>query len=174
MEAAELFESTVEWLQSHYMNFRLFAERDIVWTVQLRIAQVIEEQNLPYRVFNDHTICGRSADLAILDGDSVAVAAEFKYEPSHERKADRGGDIQPGKFDVVSWAKVVEDVQRVRECAERGNAKVAFSVFVDEGGHFRKHEPHPGSEWIDWGQGVWVLWSQFGATSPRQEQRRCL
>ncbi len=123
----------------------------------------VARAGLTYHVFNDHTIStGIRADLAILDGDAVAVAAEFKYEPSHARRADRGGDIWPSKLDpsVAFWTgegSVEKDVQRVREYVERRGVKNAFSVFIDEGGRFRHRDPHPQSQWVDWGQGVWVL-----------------
>ena len=163
MKAADLFESALQWMQERYTDFRFFAERDIVWTLQLRISLEIEGGGLPYRVFNDHTIFrGTRTDLAILDGDSAEVAVELKYEPSHARRADRGGDIWPSKLDpsVVFWTgegSVEKDVQRIREYVDRGSVREAFSVFIDEGCHFRWRDPHPGSEWIDWGQGVWVL-----------------
>ena len=161
MEAAALFEGALRWLQRSYSAHRFFTERDIVWTLQLRMLQEVAEAGLTHRVFNDHTISGRTrTDLAILDGDSVAVAAEFKYEPSHTRRADQGGDIWPSKFDVVSWTgdgSVEEDIRRVRDYVERSNAQQAFSIFIDEGGRFRHRNPYPGSEWLDWGQGVWVL-----------------
>ncbi len=167
MEATELFEEALRWLQREYKEYKFFAERDIVWTVQLRILQEIERAGLSYRVFNDHTMWrGVRADLAILDGDSVEVAAEFKYEPSHDRRADRGGDIWPSKLDpsVVFWrgkdGSVEKDVQRVRDYVEQGKATAAYSVFIDEGGRFNWRDPHPGTEWIDWGHGIWVLWSQ--------------
>lgn len=166
MEAAELFESTLRWLQGRYTNYRFFTERDIVWIVQLRILEEIARTALPYRVFNDHTIFGRTrTDLAILAGDTVEVAIEFKYEPSHERRADRGGDIWPSKLDpsVVFWTgegSVERDILRVRDYVDQRNVKVAFSVFIDEGGRFRHRDPYLGSEWVDWGQGVWVLWSK--------------
>ena len=159
----EIFEGAIRWLQHRYTDFRFFAERDIVWTVQERIAREIASSDSPYRVFNDHTIWGGTrADLVILDGDSIEVAAEFKYEPSHARRADRGGDIWPSKLDpsVVCWGSVERDVQRVREYVEQGNVNAAFSIFVDEGGHFRYRDPHPGSEWIDWGRNVSILWSK--------------
>ena len=164
MKAAELFEATLRWLQSHYSGFRFFSQRDIVWTVQLRLLAEIEESGLPYRVFNDHTIRrGIRADLVILDGDSLEVSAEFKYEPSHDRDVDLGGDIWSSKFPVVFWTgegSVEKDVRRVRDYVQRGNAKAAYSVFIDEGGSFRHRNPHPGSKWSDWGQGVWVLSSR--------------
>ena len=160
MKAGELFREAVRWLKEHYTDFRFFAERDIVWTVQLRILEEIARAGLTYRVFNDHTISRKTRpDLAILAGDTVEVAAEFKYEPSHERRADRGGDIWPSKLDpsVVDWASVEKDIIRVRDYVDQRNVKVAFSVFIDEGGRFRHRDPHLGSEWVDWGQGVWVL-----------------
>lgn len=165
MEAAELFEVTLRWLQSRYSDYRFFAERDLVWTVHLRLLAKIEESGLPYRVFNDHTIRqGLRADLVILDGDSLEVAAEFKYEPSHERDVNLGGDIWTSKFPVVFWTgegSVQRDVQRVRDYVQRGNAKASYSVFIDEGGSFRHRNPHRGSRWTDWGQGVWVLLSRW-------------
>ena len=164
MEAVELFEATLRWLQSRYSDFRFFTERDIVWTVQLRLLAEIAELGLPYRAFNDHTIRrGIRADLVILDGDSLEVAAEFKYEPSHDRAVDLGGDIWSSKFPVVFWTgegSVEKDVQRVQDYVQHGNAKAAYSVFIDEGGAFRHRDPHPGGRWSDWGQDVWVLSSQ--------------
>lgn len=166
MEVEELFESALRWLQGQYTVYRFFTERDVVWTVQLRISEEIARMGLPYRVFNDHTISGRTrTDLAIISDGSIQLAAEFKYEPSHQRRADYGGDIWPSKLDpsVVSWTgegSVEKDVYRAREYVEERNVRVAYSVFIDEGGRFRHRQPHPESEWIDWGQGVWVLWSK--------------
>ena len=165
MDATEVFESALQWLQAHYTGYRFFTQRDVVWTVQLRISEEIAQAGLPYRVFSDHTICSRiRTDLAILSGDNVEVAAEFKYEPAHIRRADREGDIWHSKLNpsVVFWTgegSVARDVCRVREYVEQRNVKTAHSVFIDEGGHFRHREPHPGSEWEDWDNGVCVLLS---------------
>ena len=124
MNAGELFESTLRWLRDHYTDFRFFTERDVVWTVQLKILKEIERLGLPYSVFNDHTITkNRRTDLAILNGDSIEVAAEFKYEPSHDRRADWGGDIWRTKFPVVDWKEVGKDVQRVRDYVGKHNVK---------------------------------------------------
>jgi hypothetical protein len=100
-----------------------------------------------------------SADLVILDSTEVVeMAAEFKYEPSHKRN-----DIPSRKFSVVTWGYdgIAKDMERVREFVDRGKAKVAYAVFIDEGGHFhQKHLAPPGSEWKDWGNEVWVLSSR--------------
>ena len=106
MEAIELFESTIEWLRSQYAGYRFFTERDVVWTIQLRMLEEIERTHLPYRVVNEYRLGGPRADLVVLAGGSVEVAVEFKYEPSHARKADRGGDIWSSKLDpsAVFWS----------------------------------------------------------------------
>ena len=160
MDAATLFENTMDWLRDGYGEHRFFVERDIVWTAQLRLLQEVERANLPYRVFDDYTLFrGNRADLAILNGGAVEVAAEFKYEPSHAR----GDEFGPGKFPVVAWTgdgSVAKDVQRVRDYAAQGNAKTAYAVFIDEGGEFRRRTPRAGSEWRDWGNGVWALWTK--------------
>jgi hypothetical protein len=102
--AATLFEDVIAWLQEHYDEFEFWVERDLVWTVQSRLRQMIAEQHLPYRVFNDYPLLpgarrARSADVVIRDTDeTVLVAAEFKYEPSHHR-----AEVLPGKLPVVVW-----------------------------------------------------------------------
>ena len=122
MDAATLFENTMDWLRDAYGEHRFFVERDIVWTAQLRLLQEVEQANLPYRVFNDYTLFGKTrADLALLNGEVVEVAAEFKYEPSHARS----GEFGPGKFPVVAWTgegSVAKDVSarpRLRRARER-------------------------------------------------------
>src|SRR5690242_16270653 len=93
MEATELFENAIGWLQQNYANFQFFVERDVVWTIQMYLIKQIKERDLPYKVFNDFPILpgsrrSLSADIAILnsnENDLVEVAAEFKYEPSHRR-----------------------------------------------------------------------------------------
>ena len=169
MEATELFESTIEWLRSQYAGYRFFTERDVVWTIQLRMLEEIERRRLPYRVVNEYKLGGPRADLVVLAGGSVEVAAEFKYEPSHDRKSDRGGDIWSSKLDpsAVFWndpnGSVTKDIRRVQEYVEQGKAKAAYSIFIDEGGCFRwRGSPH-GSKWIDWHGGISVLWSKVHA-----------
>lgn len=172
MEATELFESTIEWLRSQYASYRFFTERDVVWTIQLRMLEELERTHLPYRVVNEYGfgVGGPRADLVVLAGGSVEVAAEFKYEPSHARKADRGGDIWSSKLNpsAVFWSdssgrSVIGDVRRVQAYVEQGEAKAAHFIFIDEGGHFRwRGSPH-GSKWIDWPGGISVLWSKVPA-----------
>ncbi len=168
MEASDLFEDAMQWLRQHYRQFRFFTERDVVWTVQQRIADEIRRTNASYRVFNDHTILPRiRTDLAILKGgsDAVEVAVEFKYEPSHNRRADRGGDIWPTKLDpsVVFWTgdgSVEKDSQRIINYVNKKRTKAAYMVFLDEGGRFRHRDPFEGTDWVGWENGVSVLWSK--------------
>ena len=109
----------------------------------------------------------RSADLVIRDADkAVVVAAEFKYEPSHRR-----AELLPAKLPVVFWGTdgVAKDINRIREFVDRGAARAAFAVFIDEGGYFRYRPAHPGTEWRDWptshpgGHEVSVLWACWPA-----------
>ena len=162
----------MEWLREHYGEYRFFAQRDVVWTVQMHIAQKIQEANLPYRVFHNHTITkGNHSDLAILNSDlEIEVAIELQYEPSHTRSSIRSnGDIWFSKLqqEVVFWddksGSVKNDVQKILGYAENGHAKTAYFVFIDEGGYHRHRAPFPRSEWRDWGNGVRVLWSQATA-----------
>ena len=104
---------------------------------------------------------------------SVEVAAEFKYEPSHNRS-----DIWPTKFGptVVFWGNdgVGKDIERIKEFVTREKTKVAYSVFIDENGFFSHKPPHPDSQWIHWDTNdasshhVSILWSQVQITSKRK------
>ncbi|MYD65405.1 MAG: hypothetical protein F4X26_05415 [Chloroflexi bacterium] len=160
MEATELFEDAIEWLREHYGEFRFFAERDLVWTIQCRLLEQIEDNNLPLGVFNDHGIGRKRADLVVMDGDSVAIAVEFKYEPSHERDDRQGGDIRHTKFPAVVWAEVCADIDRVHEYVEQHQVRAGYSIFVDEGGAFSRRPAPVRSQWIDWGGRRSVLWSR--------------
>lgn len=172
MQARELFENTMGWLREHYHEHRFYTERDVVWTVQLRLLHEIENGELPLRVFNDYTISkGVRSDLVIMNGDVVEVAIDFKYEPSHSRSTKRGGDIPASKLDpsVVFWrdnsGSVLKDVERCADYVAQGKAEVAYAVFIDEGGEFAHRAPPEGAEWRDWGAGRRVLW--FRAPSLR-------
>ena len=154
-------------------QFEFWVERDLVWTVQSRLRQLIAGQHLPYGVFSDYPLLAgtrraRSADLVIHHADgTVLVAVEFKYEPSHRR-----AEILPGKPPVVAWGGegVAGDIVRIREFAEQGAARTAVAVFVDEGRCFRHRPAYPGSAWRDWepsrtgGHEVAVLWACWPAT----------
>lgn len=147
----------------HYSDYHFFVERDVVWTLQSHLIGGIKEARAPYLVFNDYPILpGIRADLVLVDQHTnrIEVAAEFKYEPSHQRK-----DILPSKLPVVFWGDdgVGKDVKRVHEFVRLGKVQTAYAVFVDEGGAFHHRQPHPGSRWISWENGVRVLYSRVAA-----------
>lgn len=163
MAPMELVDSSLEWLRQNYRRFPFVVERDIEWTLQQHMNSEIKSNNLPYAMFSNYPMLpgkrrSRCADLVILDSEgSVAVALEFKYEPSHKRP-----DLLRSKFPVVFWGKdgVGKDLNRIHEYVENGKAKIALSIFIDEDGSFAHREPRPGSRWIDWGDGVRVLYAR--------------
>ena len=178
-EAAALIEGAMEWLRQNYVSHRFFLERDVVWTVQLHIVEEIETQSLPFRVYTNYRIYkeGRGGwlpDLAILrisgQSELVEVTADFKYEPSHTRPSH---DIPQRKLPLVYWTgagSVAKDVERAKEIVDRRLDKVAYGVFIDEGGAFRHRPPFQGSEWRDWGEvdpmrRVPLLWACFRRSS---------
>ena len=170
MTAATLFENAMERFRDTYAERRFCFERDIVEAVHSHLLLEIKRSNLRYRVFKEYPMLEKPkekrADLVIKSGGAVAVAAEFKYEPSH----DRSKEFSPGKFQssVVFWTakdqSVKEDVGRVNTYIKKGKAETAYAILIDEGGYFyRLHESPPSewrSEWRDWGNGVWVLWTK--------------
>ncbi len=167
LNGGELFEQTLEWFRVHYSDYHFFVERDVVWTLQMHLSRLVASTRSPYHVFNDYPIIpgtrrSLSADLVLVEQHTnrIEVAAEFKYEPSHRRK-----DILPSKLPVVFWGDdgVGKDVKRVHEFVRLGKVQTAYAVFVDEGGAFHHRQPHPGSRWISWENGVWVLYSRVAA-----------
>lgn len=159
----KLFELTLEWLKSNYGNYDFFVERDLVWVIQRKLHETISKNNLPFEVYNDFPMIkterrSLTTDLAILSKQNeVELAIEFKYEPDHQRGTDRNGNIWPSKLSpsVVFWGKegVKKDVEKARKYVGQKRAKVAVTVFVDEGGFFREREPHQNTKWIDWNCG---------------------
>ena len=162
-EAEELADRAIDWLRDHYDEHRFFVERDLVWTLQLRLRDLLRQANSDLRVLNDFPMIptsrrSLSADLALISPDDrVQLALEFKYEPSHRRT-----DILGSKFPVVFWGAegVAKDVERVRLFVAQGRAVAARSYFIDEGGYFAHRPPHEGSSWVEWPRGRWVLVSR--------------
>jgi hypothetical protein len=173
-----LFEEALSWLRARYGTYLFFTERDLVWTVQLQLLELVEERSIDLRVFNDYPMLpGTRADVALVSpSGAVEVAAEFKYEPSHQR-----ADIPKTKFPVVFWDSegVGKDVQRARDFVAAEKAGTAYAVFIDEGGAFRHRDPHSGSTWIDWETDgpEWlktsILWTRI-ASADRDNRTRGL
>ena len=108
--------------------------------------------------------------MILNEDNQVELAIEFKYEPDHERGKGPNNDIWPTKLDpsVVFWGKegVLKDVERCKKFIKKEVAKVAVSIFIDEGGLFRHRDPHSGTKWIDWDsidkQKISILIGYFG------------
>lgn len=112
---------------------------------------MLADRKVPYQVLHEYPMpLGAKCDLVICDASkTVLVAAEFKYEPSHQRAEFVA---MPGKVPVVFWGKegVGADISKAARYITRGSAQAAFSIFIDEGSHFRHRTAHHGSRWMDW------------------------
>jgi hypothetical protein len=157
------------WVREHYRQFEFWVERDLVWTLQTRLRRVARERELDFLVLGDYpvlagtrrTVC---ADLVIRDRQSGAmVAAEFKFEPSHERTDFLA---MPDKLPAVQWRGdgVAKDIALIKTFVDDGAVDAAFAVFVDEGRYFRHRPAPPGSAWVDWDDaGPSILWTRWPA-----------
>ncbi|MFA5794934.1 MAG: hypothetical protein WC980_07725 [Candidatus Brocadiia bacterium] len=164
-KSEEIFLDALSWLRKHYGEFQFFTERDVVWTVQKKITELIG--NKPYKVFNDYVLFREKKscvkpDLVILSrADEVELAVEFKYEPNHERKNICASKFKPS---VVFWKEgIIKDINRLEQLKIK--AKTAYAILIDENGFFYKQREklpvdEKKSSWIEWGNGVWVLYSQ--------------
>ena len=56
-----LFEDALAWLRARYGSYLFFAERDVVWTLQLRLLERVQERGLRLTVFNDYPMLPRYA-----------------------------------------------------------------------------------------------------------------
>jgi hypothetical protein len=162
-EAETLADQAIDWLRDHYDEFEFFVERDLVWTVQRRLHELVRQTKSEIRVHNDFSMIpgprrSLSTDIALLSPDGVVLLAmEFKYEPSHRRT-----DVFRQKLPVVFWGSdgVAKDVERARLFVSQERALVARSYFIDEGGYFAHRSAHPGSSWISWTRECRVLISR--------------
>jgi hypothetical protein len=131
LAAASMFEDAIRWLRDTYDDRPYFVERDIVYTVQVRIWAQIRSGRLDWSVFNDYPMLpgprkSLSADLAIRSGaDDVLLAAEFKFEPDHSRP-----DLLAHKFPVIGWTDPMKDIARIQEFVSAGKAPVAYAVLI--------------------------------------------
>ncbi len=159
MDAATLFENTMDWLQQQDTR-RFRVEDDVVLAVEAQMKQEIQDGGLPYCVAKYRPLIGGIADLVILDGDSVAVAAEFKFEPHRSR-------LTPTQTPRVIWSEFEYDIGKVQVYVGRGDAPTAYSILIDEDGRWRHRRSGTleGSEWRDWGNDVWALWTKVGGDS---------
>jgi hypothetical protein len=180
--ALELFCKAMKWVKARYATYGFFAERDIVWTVQKKLLRLVSKASLPYEVINEYRMppdptSGQEVlvDLVIFDNtterrntDPVELAVEFKYQWKSDRE-----HVPRGKFPLIVWkgrSSVEEDIQKARRYHDRGLAKSALALLIDEGGHFHKNHKHPPeneSVWEDWKISdsslapVWVLWTTY-------------
>jgi hypothetical protein len=166
--ANKIFLESMDWLKENYSVFRFITERDIVWTLQKKISDIINREHLTLKVFNDYPMIkahrrSLSADLVVLNELSeVEVAVEFKYEPSHKRN-----EYTEGKFPVTDRKGILNDITRIKEFTDSGKAKIGHAIFVDEGSHFyKKIVPIENQgEWFKWGHynsdllNISVLWT---------------
>lgn len=164
--AYEAWLDALDWLRSTYGDRVYYTERDIVWTVQTRLANDARLSR-PLQVYNDYTVRTGSAqyrvDLVVVDrsqDDRPLLVVEFKYEPDHTR-GGLAGDIPRGKVDpeVASWSEVIKDVSRVEQMVGSGHAEVGVSILIDEGG-YRREKGRKGA--LDPSQ-VHTVWSCGGA-----------
>jgi hypothetical protein len=141
--ARELFDRGLDWLRANYGNYEFFAERDLVWVLQQKLWEIIDKDNLSLEVYHNFPIAGKQTDLAILNKQNeVELAIEFKYEPDHRRRG-----FWPTKFPVVFWKEGVgKDIERASQYVKKGKAKLAVTIFVDEGGYFRHRKPYPNTK----------------------------
>lgn len=164
MDWIKVFNECLEHIRINYKDYHFYCEKDFVWTAQRLIDEYIQENNLPFKVYNDYPIepglkRSKSVDLAIVSNDlyykdllnGYAIAelvVEFKFEPSKIR----GDEICVHKLPVVFWREIIEDVNRVKRFSNDKKAKKSIAIFVDEFGRYRKSKyTIPGSKWINWG-----------------------
>ena len=152
-DARQLVLDVLDWLRETYCSHRFFTERDVVWTVQKRLISEASGRSPRCRVFHEYKMTNGQvksppADLVLLGPeDQAELAIEFKYEPAHQRA---NTEFPPTKFPVVDWKGVVRDTERVHQFVQQGFTPNACSLFIDEGGYFRKRQAPLGSRWEDW------------------------
>jgi len=152
----QLLENALTWLRDNYRSCRFFAERDIVWTLQMHMICEAESRTPRLNIYDNHKLLNRKqVDLAILsDRNTVDVVVEVKYEPDHRRTDISPGKLKPSK---VYWKSkrsggVEPDIDRVREFVMNSGVRTGYALFIDEGSHFKLKPAPKDSHWEDWGE----------------------
>lgn len=178
----KLFKDSLYGVLSDYPNHRFVAERDLVWTVQKQLQDVLCKG--PYSVYNDYPVKRSngnrqfSVDLVIIDNkikrdqildnqESLELAVEFKFEPSKKRN----NDICVHKLPVVFWSGIEEDIRRMEMFTTEKRTKCGVSVFIDESGRYshdaKRYTADGRSQWVALGSyntdflDVHMLWTEF-------------
>ena len=131
--AERVFLAAIADLKLSYSDQTFWVERDVVLWLQRRITGMLPTG---MTVFNDFGLMpgprrARSADLAILDGGRVQLAAEFKFEPAASRT-----DIMANKLPVIGWGDYEKDVERIKEFVGAGVTPLGWAICIDEGGRY--------------------------------------
>ncbi|MDZ7741196.1 MAG: hypothetical protein U5Q03_05445 [Bacteroidota bacterium] len=141
-EVLAFIRKTEEFIQEFYQRATFYTERDIVWTFQQKLNELITDSYEGIQVFNDYGILkgnrrSISTDIAIAKVESqkpeVLVAIEFKYEPDNNRK-----DIPSNKFPVINWSGYRRDIDRVNQFVNEDKAKIGIAYLFDEGKQYSK------------------------------------
>ena len=168
----ELFFEVFHWLKETYNEHHFFTERDIVWTFQKKLIELIKLNNLPYKVISDYGLIkgsnrSKSVDIAIIDSKmdinelhkKVKLAIEFKYEPNKLRAGNdipkqKCNDIPKQKFPVTSWNLINKDIDRIKNY--KSNKKAVSSIFllIDEGGRYLNRDINLISKWQQNSNGI--------------------
>lgn len=148
--AKKLFDQALDWFRVNYGEYEFFMERDLVWVLQQKIWEMIDEDGVPLEVYHNFSIADVQTDLALLNKENeVELAIEFKYEPDHRRRG-----FLLTRFPVVFWREGVgKDVERAKQYVKQEKAKIAIAIFVDEGSYFRHRKPYSNTKWVDWNCG---------------------
>jgi uncharacterized protein YuzE/DNA-binding CsgD family transcriptional regulator len=168
-ELARRIDDALDWLSIHYWDQPFWMERDVVWTLQRRLTDVLEDVGDGVQVVHNLNTSVGHVDLAVLvDGTTLAVI-ECKYEPARHRRDFATGRLTQA---VVFWdsSGVLEDIRRITAAVDSGDAPIGYAIFFDEGGRFRHREPPPVSSWLDWGfdaANVSVLLTRVDASNVR-------
>lgn len=160
----EIFYEVLDEVQQNYPNYGFIVERDLVWTMQKLLMAKFKELSLDYRVFNDYPIergtnRALSVDLAVVHNDifykdvldakaQAELIVEFKFEPSQRR-----AEILSHKCPVVSWSKVIHDIDRISRFIQTNKARTGVTIFIDEYGlHLKDSNSYPNTaNWNNWG-----------------------
>lgn len=181
-KAERLFLESIDWLKTEYKDYDSFIfieERDVVWTLQKHLIRAIENESLPYKVFNGCAIremeipgykMDPRSDMLIFSDDKIKneklappldIIVEFKFEPSRDRI---GKHFLKSKCPVIeAFARIEKDFILTKEYVIQHKADVAYSVIIDEDGRHRNSEKLRNEKWETWGnqKNIFILIKRY-------------
>lgn len=163
--AKDLFFTALEDIRFHYSEYQFMVNRDLTWILQKKINQMIEEEGLPFELYQDFPLekgCRERKEHELVlvpqgtnyrDIFSLKSKAELVirilFEPSKKRN-----DVCDHHLPRVLITQLMHDIEKVQLVTQKGQSQESVCLLIDE--YSRHRHQVIQNEHI-----IWKLWGSY-------------